>query len=76
MRAEKRFPVANTSPLLTVPWEVAQQAQDECNRRFDEATILDVSPKPWTLDEWASYGGMTIAELDTWYGRHWREVAE
>ena len=65
----RRFPVL-TDPPLTIPWEVAEQAY---------AKYLEFSMQQrhrYSFQEMACKGGMAPFELDTWYGKHWREVAE
>ena len=70
---DKRFPVANTDPPLTIPWEVADTCADNRSRCFWESErVIGMSAQQKL--EWD--GGFTESELDTWYGRHWREVAE
>ena len=66
----KRFPVANTSPPLTVPWAVAERALMEYCRLYGDR------PANNPLHKWWNRGGLTEFELVTWYGRHWWEVAE
>ena len=69
----RRFPVAGTE--LTVPWEVAMRA---AARRLE---LLFLTPTPMKCQllcfvRSEQFGGFTEAELDTWYGKHWREVAQ
>lgn len=63
---DKRFPVANTDPPLTVPWEVAEQAYLAYHSLLSQQS----------LERFSRNGGFTEAELDTWYGKHWQEVAQ
>ena len=74
LMANRRFPVANTDPPLTVPWDVAEQAHSTYLLRWVQPAhkrgiIIGLSRRK-------EMGGFTKAELDEWYGPHWREVAE
>ena len=61
-----RFPVGTTN--LTIPWEIAEQAA----KNFVRANGKCYSSNPVKL-----FGSALLPdELDTWYGKHWREVAE
>ena len=65
---ERRFPVAGTE--LTVPWEVMEETANEWVRRFGDYSTRSI------MEVWERQGGLTEAELNTWYGKHWREVAQ
>ena len=67
----RRFPVAGTN--LTIPWEVAALAYSKWKEEF--LTLHPNQVLPW-LEYWEGQGGWTATELDTCYGKHWREVAE
>ena len=70
---DKRFPVANTSSPLTVPWEVADTAcQNRAHAMYQEDGVLGLDARG--MLKWE--GGLTEQQLDTWYGRHWREMAQ
>ena len=64
----KRFPVAGTNPPLTIPWEIAKQAQ--------ATFVLEWGwPKnPIPLDLREKLGGFTEGQLDAW-APGWREEA-
>ena len=66
----RRFPVAGTE--LTVPWEVAT---DACVKRANAMWELD-QVVALTPEQFAAIGGMDEEQLDKWYGKHWREVAQ
>lgn len=63
---DRRFPVANTDPPLTIPWEVAETSWNRCS---------DVPFDSEIQRHFLDIGGMTPLELDKWYGKHWREMA-
>lgn len=70
---ERRFPVAGTDPPLTIPWEVALDAHKIYCIEYHN---YDADGVPLSLETYATEGGFTESELDTWYGKHWREMAE
>ena len=65
----KRFPVANTDPPLTIPWELAERAHNE----FVNQGGVSVSAEN-RVASWARHGGLTEDELDEW-APGWRERA-
>ena len=70
-----RFPVAGTE--LTIPWEVAVKTYQVWVRQ--QAKKMPISMNLitglMTMRQLFRHG-VTSDELDTWYGEHWREMAE
>ena len=65
---KRKFFVAGTN--LTVPWEVFERTWAGYANQWPKME------RPLTCKQITEAWGFTEKELDLWYGKHWREVAE